>query len=670
MTRFGQFFFHALAISLVNTPAMAFSQKDNLECSQPSSPDQQVAACTRALNAGGLTAIGHTIFLSNRGNAWLDKHLPDRAISDFDEALRFTPKHAFALNGRGNAWRVKGDYDRAIADLTLCISLIPKAAIPYNGRGAAFFDKGDYETAIKDFDQAIRLDPKYADAFNGRANAWRNKGEFDRAISDYTESIRLRPTHPFGYNGRASTWAEKGDTERAIADYTVGIALDPTAEIPFNNRALLWRNIGEYDKAIADDNEAIRLNPKFDTAVSNRGEIWRLKGDLTKALADQDEAIRLNPKNGTNLVLRGDTYRYMGDLKRALADYDAAVAMSPDDISAYTGRGLTFEKLDDLTRARVEFQNALSTKSQKRFDKDAAALETARAHLAALASGAPLPVIPNAPTKALSSISIPTTNAVLPHAIQPQPKQGRRVALVIGNSSYKTVPALPNPEKDAEAIAASLRNVGFDAVTLATDLTREKLVDALRLFANAVEEADWAMVYYAGHGMEVGGVNYLIPVDAKIAVDRDIQFEAVTLDQVLATVEGAKKIKIVMLDACRDNPFNPRRTAAPDAVAATALTAGAPIASRSIRRGLGEVKVTGATLVVYAAKNGQVALDGDGGNSPFAIAVIQRVATPGVEINKLFRLVRDDVMEATAGRQEPYTYGSLPGKEDFFFVAK
>ena len=667
--RLGRFIFHAFAISLISTQATAFSQKDNFECSQPSSPDQQVAACTRALNAGGLTAIGRTIFLSNRGNGWLDKHLPDRAISDFDEALRLTPRHAFALNGRGNALRIKRDFDRAIADLTLCISLIPKVAIPYNGRGAAFFDKGDYEKAIKDFDQAIRLDPKYADAFNGRANAWRNKGEFDRAISDYTESIRLRPTHPFGYNGRASTWAEKGDTERAIADYTIGIALDPTAAIPFNNRALLWRNIGEYDKAIADDNEAIRLDPKFDTAVSNRGEIWRLKGDLTKALADQDEAIRLNPKNETNLVLRGDTYRYMGDLKRALADYDAAIATSPDEISAYTGRGLTFEKLDDLTRARVEFQNALSTKSQKRFDKDAAALETARAHLAALASGAPLPVIPNAPTKAASSISIPTTNAVLPHAIEPQPRQGRRVALIIGNSAYKTVPALLNPEKDAQAIAASLKNIGFDAVTLATDLTREKLVDTLRVFANAAEEADWAMVYYAGHGMEVGGVNYLIPVDAKIAVDRDIQYEAVTLDQVLATVESAKKIKIVMLDACRDNPFNPRRTAAPDAVAAAAPTAGAPIASRSIRRGLGEVKVTGATLVVYAAKNGQVALDGDGGNSPFAVAVVQRIATPGVEINKVFRLVRDDVMEATAGRQEPYTYGSLPGKEDFFFVA-
>jgi uncharacterized caspase-like protein len=94
------------------------------------------------------------------------------------------------------------------------------------------------------------------------------------------------------------------------------------------------------------------------------------------------------------------------------------------------------------------------------------------------------------------------------------------------------------------------------------------------------------------------------------------------------------------------------------------------VKTRSVGRGLGEVKVQGASLVVYAAKHGQTALDGDGEDSPFAVAVVQRIATPGVEINKLFRLVRDDVMESTAGRQEPYTYGSLPGKEDFFFIAK
>jgi uncharacterized caspase-like protein len=175
----------------------------------------------------------------------------------------------------------------------------------------------------------------------------------------------------------------------------------------------------------------------------------------------------------------------------------------------------------------------------------------------------------------------------------------------------------------------------------------------------------------AGHGIEVGGVNYLIPVEAKLAVDRDVQFETVPLDQVLASVEQARKLRIVVLDACRGNPFVPqmRRTAPPDAVGRS-NTAGAEIATRSIGRGLGRVNVSGATLVVYSAKHGQTALDGDGANSPFAIALTQRLATPGVEINMLFRLVRDDVMEATAGRQEPYTYGSLPARENFFFVQR
>jgi uncharacterized caspase-like protein len=139
----------------------------------------------------------------------------------------------------------------------------------------------------------------------------------------------------------------------------------------------------------------------------------------------------------------------------------------------------------------------------------------------------------------------------------------------------------------------------------------------------------------------------------------------------MTSVEAAHKLKLILLDACRDNPFAPqmRRTATPPDPA-TGPTAGAAVGARSIGKGLGEVKVAGATLVVYAAKHGQTALDGEGGNSPFAVAVVQRLATPNVEINKLFRLVRDDVMEATAGRQEPYTYGSLPGREDFFFVQR
>jgi len=207
---------------------------------------------------------------------------------------------------------------------------------------------------------------------------------------------------------------------------------------------------------------------------------------------------------------------------------------------------------------------------------------------------------------------------------------------------------------------------------LVEDATREKMISSLRIFANEAEKADWAVVYYSGHGMEVLGTNYLIPIDAKLATDRDAQTEAVPLDQVMASVDGAKRLKLILLDACRNNPFVPqmRRTASLDVGMASGTSPAGTIVARSVGRGLGEITVSGATLVVYAAKHGQTALDGQGDNSPFAIAVVQRIATPNVEINKLFRLVRDDVLEATAGRQEPYTYGSLPGREDFFFVQK
>jgi tetratricopeptide (TPR) repeat protein len=541
----------------------------------------------------------------------------------------------------------------------------------YNNRCSDFYDNSEYDRAIAACDEAIRLDPRNANPYVNRGFAWYTKGLPDRAIADFDEAIRLDPKFGTAYNGRGEAWREKRDFDHAMADYGEAIRLLPKADqaFPYNNRALLWRDKGDYDRAIADDNEAIRLDPKFSKAISNRGEIWRLKGDLDRALADQDYAIKLEPKSIINFLNRAETKRYKGEFARALADYDQSLRLLADYVPAFVGRGLTYEKMDDMARARIEFQKAVDSRSPEKSDISRSSLETARARLAALDSGAAQPAIPVSLPKASSSTSVPTPAAVIP-VVAPRVKQGRRVALVIGNSAYQNVPALPNPQKDATAVAASLRNIGFEVVT-SNDATREQMVNSLRNFANEAEKSDWAVVYYARHGMEVGGVNYLVPVDAKIAVDRDIQYEAVPLSQVLNSADTAKKIKLVMLHACRDNPFTPRKTAAPEVVAATISTVGAPISTRSSNgRGLAEVKVTGATLVVYAAKDGQVALDGEGGNSPFAVAVTQRLATPGVEINKIFRLVRDDVMEATAGRQEPYTYGSLPGKEDFFFVAR
>jgi tetratricopeptide (TPR) repeat protein len=571
-------------------------------------------------------------------------------------------------------------FDRAIADCSVAIRRNPKLSNAFNNRAYFWNKKGEFDRAIADFNQAILLDAKNVLSYVNRGDSWQLKGEFDRAIADYSEAIRLDPKVPHSYGSRGMLRAQQGDFERAFADLDETIRLDPKGAAGYSNRALAWRYKGDYDGAMADINEAFRLElDEHLKDYAGRGEIWRLKGDLDRALSDQNEAIRLYDPSKAGIfelpsyyVARGDTYRYMGDFDRALGDYNEALREVPDFIPALGGRGLTYEKMDNLAQAREEFAKALASHSALRAFKAKSALETAKAHLAALDSGAPLPVIPTAPVKVTSETSIPTPIVAVPAPVAAAPAvHQRRVALVIGNSTYQNVPVLPNPQHDADKVASTLRAIGFDTVTLANNANHQSLIEALHAFADAAEQADWAVVYYAGHGIEVSGVNYLIPVDAKLAVDRDVEFEAVPLDRIMTALEGAKKLKLILLDACRDNPFAPsmRRTAAP-AVAENRSTGAGIIATRSVGCGLADVKVSGATLVVYAAKGGQVALDGEGENSPFAVAVIQRMATPGVEINKVFRLVRDDVMEATAGRQEPYTYGSLPAREDFYFVQK
>jgi uncharacterized caspase-like protein len=233
----------------------------------------------------------------------------------------------------------------------------------------------------------------------------------------------------------------------------------------------------------------------------------------------------------------------------------------------------------------------------------------------------------------------------------------RRIALVIGNSAYERVPALPNPVRDAAFVGATLKRTGFESVTVLTNLHKDALMSALHDFAARAETADWAVVYYAGHGMEVGGINYLVPTDARIAADRDIGFEAVPLEQVLNAAERARKLRLVILDACRDNPF------------AAQMKRTQTVASRSVTRGLAAVEPEAGTLVVYAAKDGETAIDGDGNNSPFAQAFVKNLQTPGLEVRRLFDYVRDDVMETTERKQKPFSYGSISGRQDFYFVA-
>ncbi len=231
----------------------------------------------------------------------------------------------------------------------------------------------------------------------------------------------------------------------------------------------------------------------------------------------------------------------------------------------------------------------------------------------------------------------------------------KRVALVIGNADYTNVPALTNPISDAGAIGASLERIGF-TVTRQNDLGYDAMRRALLDFSRVAAGADMALIYYAGHGMEVGGQNYLVPTDARLARDLDVPYEAIPLDLALNALDGVRGTRLILLDACRDNPF-----------AAAMKTSGG---SRSIGRGLARIEPSVGTLVAYAAKGGTTADDGSGKHSPFAEALLEHMEEPGVDIQFLFRQVRDTVLQETNGRQEPFVYGSLPGKAVYLRPAK
>jgi uncharacterized caspase-like protein len=222
----------------------------------------------------------------------------------------------------------------------------------------------------------------------------------------------------------------------------------------------------------------------------------------------------------------------------------------------------------------------------------------------------------------------------------------RRVALVIGNSAYSAVAKLPTPTNDAKSVAELFRRAGFDSVELKQDLTKLEFLRALREFADTARGADVAVVFYAGHGIHVRDINYMIPVDARSRIDAEV--EAVSLDRIVEAIVPAKRLRLVILDACRPNAFAPpmRRDA-----------------TRSLPLGLGKAEPTmGETLIAYAAKSGTTAEDGVGANSLYTTALITHLGVRGLDIRLAFGRIRDEVLKRTANRQEPFVYGSLSGE--------
>ncbi|RZN10831.1 hypothetical protein CWO91_11575 [Bradyrhizobium genosp. SA-3] len=500
-------------------------------------------------------------------------------------------------------------------------------AIALSVRGNTLINKRDYVHAIEVLSTALDLDPDYVVALNLRGLAHERRGEDDLAMADYNLALQKRPTYGVPYNNRGVIQARRGALQSALDDFSLSIKYTPKFLLGWTNRARVRTLTKDFDGAIADFAEAEKIDPAAPQIAANRCITYGMMGKYAQALADCNGLIERQPKNVFVINNRADVNMMKGDLDAALKDYNTAIQINPNNVRAHSGRGQIYERRKDLAQARADYRAAAY--SLTRFDDT----EVARAR--AIAQERLAALTPQTPGGA---------------AI------GRRVALVIGNGAYKNVHALPNPSRDSRLIAGVLRDLGFQTVMSTSDLTRDKFFQTLQTFAEEAEKADWAVVYYAGHGFEIGDVNYLVPVDAKLTADKDAETEAVALEQVIAAVGAARKVRLVVLDACRDNPFAP--------------TMQRTLALKLVDRGFSNIEPGAGFMVVYAAKHGETAMDGDGSaNSPFATALAREIKQPRVEIRKLFDIIRDDVWAATRHEQQPFTYGSPPGREDFYFVA-
>lgn len=497
-------------------------------------------------------------------------------------------------------------------------------ALTYSNRGLEYFQAGQYDQAIADYNEAIRLQ-RSALILSNRALVYARKDLFELALADYAEAIKLDPARPLSYSNRAVVWYRTGDLGKALADLDKATQLSPKDARILNSRGSIRLYRGDIDGAMADFDRVVKLLPTYPDGYENRGNIWRIRGDLDRAIGEYNRSIELNSRLPSAHAYRGLAYEAKGDVDRAAADYRTAVALLP--------------------LARDGNWGTDHSQSQK----------TAKARLAILAdtNNGPPPTQPVTPAQPASVQSPPPK----PSPGTTPPVLGRRIALVIGNGAYSGAPALANPANDSQLIAKNLRDIGFE-VTAGNDLKHADMKRTINDFLRGAATSKMAVVFYAGHGMQIDGRNYLVPVDADFSKGIDIAADMTDVDFILTGLDDKIRTNIIVLDACRDNPLAQKAAQVADASRSIKVRSGLATPG-----GLGAGATLGAgTLLAFATAPGQVALDGDGANSPFSGALGRHISTPGLEVQQMLTRVRSEVVAATRSKQVPWSNSSLLGE--------
>ncbi|WP_245258662.1 tetratricopeptide repeat protein [Methylopila sp. M107] len=469
--------------------------------------------------------------------------------------------------------------------------------------------------------------------FLKRGSAYGKKGELDRAVADYDSAISINPKYAVAFTNRGNTYAQKGDLDRAVADYDRAISINPKDAGAIVNRGITYAEKGDLNRSILDFDRAIAINPGLVEAFYNRGVAYLKTGDLDRSIADHDRAIAINPDYALAFNNRGDAYQSKGDLTRAVADFDRFIALAPPGVDAVRA------KRDAATKIALA--------------RAAEALKPSAVAEAPLPSPAPVTAKPT-----------------------PAPgPQARRLALVVGNGGYAKIGSLRNTVADARAIGEKLVAKGFD-VTSRFDLGRTDFLIAFDRFKEQVGEGDEVVIYYAGHGLELEGANFLIPTDVPAfspGAKQLIQDSSVNLVSLLIQLSGrSPRATVVILDACRNNPF-------PNDLKVASNTRSGGV----VKEGLGQVSAPEGTMVMYSAGVNQTALDrlGDDDRDPnglFTRRLLRLMDEEGLEISGMAKRLRGEVQAAAktvndeaTGKphaQTPAVYDQMVG--EFYFTAR
>jgi lipoprotein NlpI len=515
---------------------------------------------------------------------------------------------------------------------------------------------------------------------NNRGGAYQSIGtssDHYRAIDDFTAAIHLDAKLPFAFINRGISWAMVGAHDRAIDDFAQALRIDPRNARAYNNRGGAYRDRGEFDRAMADFNKAIALDPKLADALFNRGTVFLQKEDYNRAIGDYTAVIRQSPRDILALAVRGRAWSGKDDLARAKADYEAALAVPAEDERSRAVQEAVRELLRALLDRRAAIEEEAQRSKQAVLEKAAqekqAALEKQIAQQAALEKQAAAERKQAAQKQAalekegIAEKKAAENQAALqksaPSVAKPElidtPQRTDRIALVIGNAAYlPLLGALTNPSNDANDVAKALKQLGF-VVWLRLDLGYVEMREVLTRFALAARDVETAVVFFAGHGFQYGGTNYLAPIDAPITDDSSIA-NHVSLDWMMGSLKAERGFRILIIDACRNNL----------AVEQAASREVPDTRSILVKRGLSPVTITttwtgGGMLVAFATLPGDVAADGAGRNSPFTHALVKHLPTPGLELRHLFVRVRADVVLVTSNTQIPQVSDALNGEYVF-----